>query len=180
MICERTLSSEAKIFTLTQKGCEGIQRASLERSCDINVTIGQVVHIKCRRDFTNSKLIQSQKKRKLIEETADKSKPVLRSDSIFTYSRDCIFCACPDASNGRISDHKLIPVRTLDFTDTILKACDEFPSEWTDTVRGRVLYVQDLPAADAVYHKVCSGNFRTGKQIPKVFHLNTFLKTSKS
>jgi len=67
------------------------------------------------------------------------------------------------------SEHKLIPVRTMDFQNKILKACDEFKGEWADIVRGRVLFVQDLPAADAVYHNICSVNFRTGKQVPIVF-----------
>ena len=29
--------------------------------------------------------------------------------------------------------------------------------------------VSDLHAADAVYHQCCSGNFRTGRSIPKKF-----------
>ena len=56
----------------------------------------------------------------------------------------------------------------MDFQINILNACDEFKGEWSDTVRGRVLFVPDIPAADAVYHIFCSGNFRTGKQIPKI------------
>ena len=33
-------------------------------------------------------------------------------------------------------------------------------------VQARILHVHDLHAADAVYHKACSVNFRTMKQIP--------------
>jgi len=33
----------------------------------------------------------------------------------------------------------------------------------------RISSVHDLPAADAMYHQICSSNFRTGKSIPLVF-----------
>ena len=35
------------------------------------------------------------------------------------------------------------------------------------TVLGRLEYLRDFHAADAVYHQTCSINFRTGKNIPK-------------
>jgi hypothetical protein len=57
----------------------------------------------------------------------------------------------------------------MDFTEIILKVCEEFQTEWAETVRTRLLYASDLPAADAVYHQLCSVNFRTGKQIPQLF-----------
>ena len=51
----------------------------------------------------------------------------------------------------------------------ILKACQEQEGGWVDLVRDRVFFVHDLHAADAVYHNLCSTNFRTGKQIPQIF-----------
>ena len=36
-------------------------------------------------------------------------------------------------------------------------------------VRARVLHVNDLPAADAVYHQACSIHFRTKMQMPRHF-----------
>ena len=33
----------------------------------------------------------------------------------------------------------------------------------------RISSVHDLPAADAMYHQICSSNFQTGKSIPLVF-----------
>ena len=40
-------------------------------------------------------------------------------------------------------------------------------------------FVQDLPAADAVYHSMCSINFRTGKQKPQIFQKSTKPRASK-
>ena len=36
--------------------------------------------------------------------------------------------------------------------------------KWAEVVRARILHVRDFPAADAIYHKVCSVNFRTKKR----------------
>ena len=48
---------------------------------------------------------------------------------------------------------------------TILPACDARADEWADTFRGRINFARDLPAADAKYHKQCSSNFQTHRQI---------------
>lgn len=53
--------------------------------------------------------------------------------------------------------------------DTILATCCEIQDEWSDIVQARIMQVHNLPAADTVYHQTCSVNFRTGKQIPKMF-----------
>ena len=49
----------------------------------------------------------------------------------------------------------------------MFEICNLRKDEWAETVLGRVASVNDLCAADAVYHQQCSSNFRTGKQLPK-------------
>ena len=49
--------------------------------------------------------------------------------------------------------------------DTILAVCRERGDAWAVDVQARLLNVHDLHSADAVYHRVCSVNFRTKKQI---------------
>jgi len=44
--------------------------------------------------------------------------------------------------------------------------CRKRADDWANDVQARILCVHDLHAADAVYHKVCSVNFRTLKQMP--------------
>ena len=61
-------------------------------------------------------------------------------------------------------------VRTFNFQRTILSACDARADEWADTVRSRINFARDLPAADAIYHKQCSSNFQTHRQIPSKYH----------
>ena len=54
---------------------------------------------------------------------------------------------------------------------TVLLACDErgIADEWAEIMRGRIESVQDLPAADAVYHGACNTNFRTNRNVPRMF-----------
>ena len=57
----------------------------------------------------------------------------------------------------------------MDFQDKIKKCCNERKDLWSEIVNGRLEFAQDLHAADAVYHNLCSTNFRTGKQVPQQF-----------
>jgi hypothetical protein len=57
----------------------------------------------------------------------------------------------------------------MDFQDKILQSCNDRNDLWSDIVKGRLEYAQDLHAADDMYHDVCSTNFRTGRQIPQQF-----------
>ena len=63
----------------------------------------------------------------------------------------------------------MIQVRTRDFQTEIQKLCDTRRDKWSERVKGRFNSINDLFAADAVYHQVCSVNFRTNKSIPHQF-----------
>lgn len=67
----------------------------------------------------------------------------------------------------KVSD--VVPFRTVETRDTILAVCRERGDSWADAVQARILHVHDLHAADAIYHRACSTNFRTKKQIPAVY-----------
>ena len=55
---------------------------------------------------------------------------------------------------------------------TIGKVCKQRNDHWSKDLLGRLSQVIDLPAADAIYHQVCSSNFRTGNNIPLRFSEN--------
>lgn len=57
---------------------------------------------------------------------------------------------------------------TVDFKNVVLESCDQRADSWAELVRARILSVHDLPAADAVYHQVCSVHLRAKKHIPKI------------
>lgn len=169
IICKTQLSKLDQVATLTQKGCDGILKASKARHSEIEAVPGQKVHIKCRSEHTNPKAIGCHNKRKLSGETEYKPKTRRSEESSFSYRDNCIFCGRPDTYNGKKPEHKLVPVRTMDFQEKVLQACEKYDSDWAAVVRGRVSFACDLPAADAVYHELCSTNFRTGKQVPRIF-----------
>lgn len=88
----------------------------------------------------------------------------------FSYKDHCLFCGLHDRYTGKKKKLKLIPVKTTDFQTKISECCIKCRDHWSDAVKGRLPYVYDLHAADAVYHQVCNIHFRTGKPVPECFH----------
>ena len=50
--------------------------------------------------------------------------------------------------------------------------CSERGDTWAETIRARLLSVKYLPAADAANHQTCNVNFRTKRQLPRVYEAN--------
>ena len=48
--------------------------------------------------------------------------------------------------------------------------------EWSLEVKGRLEFVNDLRAEDAIYHGDCNSRFRSGKRKPGVDITNSFRK----
>ena len=86
----------------------------------------------------------------------------------FNFSTDCFFCGKPATLGRKRKSSYVVLVRTVETRDTILKVCCERGDDWANAVQARILHAHDLHAVDAVYHRVCSVNFRTMKQIPVV------------
>ena len=127
-------------------------------------------NLKCRKYYTNSNVIEKEKRKSDHEKDCHQGSGSLRSSAPgFVYKEHCFFCGCGGSSSGRQDVKRLIPVRSMDMQKKILQACEKYEGSWVDVVRDRVLFDNDLHAADAVYHNLCSTNFRTGKQIPKYF-----------
>lgn len=171
VFCQQQLG-ESGTTTLGQKGCDGIKQASEERGEDILVTVGQRVHTECRRKYCNPhEVAQFNRQKRSFEAMEAESVGCRRrsADPAFSYRDMCLFCGMPDKYDGKKNNFKLIPVRTFDFQKRLLELCRVRSDDWSKEVQGRIEFVNDLHAADAVYHKVCNGNFRSGKSIPKYF-----------
>lgn len=96
----------------------------------------------------------------------------LRSHNTFDFKSQCIFCGIGvgNLQSRRKNKEQICEVRTLELKTTIDKIChDRKNDEWSHQIQGRISSANDLHAADAVYHQVCSVNFRTGKNMPKKF-----------
>ena len=157
---------------LRQKGSEGINNASRLRGDDIKNVEGQTVHVKCRCDYINHRLIQLAIKQS--SSTTSASGPTTRAKGdgfrFDGYKDHCFFCGLPAKIDNKRRGHDVHFVKTgmekNAFQATIERVCKERNDTWGETVYARIQYIKDLRAADAVYHQMCSTNFRTHRQVP--------------
>ena len=133
--------------------------------------MGQKFHKKCRDDYRNENAIKRDLKRK--QETDKHSlfcSPAKTRSTVekpFNYKRDCLLCGQPATLNSRKGDSdEVFAIRTFECERSLLHKCAERGRRWGQLVQSRIQSVNDLRAADAVYHQQCSVNFRTHKNIP--------------
>lgn len=164
-ICGESIANGRETVQLTEKGATGVNKASEARQTQfINVSAGQKLHVNCRKLHTDKKDIANASKRK-IDSTAQV--PTLRSrETAFRFIDHCFLCGTKVVTENNSDD--VFQVRTWDCQTSHVTACQErgHDDDWAETVRGRIEFARDLPAVDALYHRVCSINFRTGKNIP--------------
>ncbi|KAG7161135.1 hypothetical protein Hamer_G004782 [Homarus americanus] len=171
-ICREVLDV-SDVVELRQKGADGINSASVQRRDDVAVLAGEKVHITCRKRYINPKDIENKKRKKV--EPPKRSARV--SSSPFNSQTDCFFCGTIVTPRGASFSY----VKTDTFVQTILECCDSRSDEWAFTVKGRIEYYGcDLHAADCIYHRSCSGNFRSGLSIPLHFQNVPEAKRRKS
>ena len=173
IICKEPLDQgpDSAIVTLGEKGSASVNRASLERNDSTICTVpGQRVHQYCRKIHCNpNKIAQAKREAAQTPDTSISHSKRRSAEKTFSFSSDCFFCGTPVNVVEQGKKREFFSVTTLDMKDTILATCCERQDAWSDIVQARIMHVHDLPAADAVYHQTCSVNFRTGKQIPKMF-----------
>ncbi|KAG7156758.1 hypothetical protein Hamer_G006773 [Homarus americanus] len=161
------------VVELRQKGADGINSASVQRGDDVVVSAGEKVHITSQKRYINPKDIENKKRKKV--EPPKRSARV--SSSPFNSQTDCLFCGTTVTPRGASFSY----VKTDTFVQTILECCDSRSDEWAFTVKGRIEYYGcDLHAADCIYHRSCSANFRSGLSIPLQFQNVSEAKRRKS
>lgn len=95
----------------------------------------------------------------------------LRSQSqLFNFRTHCFICG--QAVKGK--EIEVYLVRTNDLPTTNLKVCQERNDDWAVAARGRIETINNLHAADAIFHQTCSVNFRTIR-----LYLKDFFRTQK-
>ncbi|KAK7096728.1 hypothetical protein V1264_003797 [Littorina saxatilis] len=170
-ICEQATKPGDHV-KLTEKGCSGINSASIERGDNLQVKAGQLVHAKCRKDYTHHNSIAALK-RSVREGTPSpvKKRRSLRSHHNFDFKAQCLFCCQSTEPLRNRKVEKLIPVRTDCFQESIVKVCGVRGDDdkWANEVNSRLAFASDCCAYDVVYHNVCSTNFRKGSGIPQSF-----------
>ena len=130
-----------------------------------------IAHQECRRKYCKpdeiAKILRLKGQQSIAVITV---KQVLRSaEKVFDFSTDCFFCGESVTIGRKRKSTEVVTVKTVEIREIILAVCRERGDDWANAVQARILHVHDLHAADAVYHRVCSVNFRTMKQIPAVY-----------
>ena len=169
-ICDFPVYDEDEPVTVREKGAIGINNASVARAADIIAFPGDRFHQICRKKIVNVKDITNSSKSVVSAEHMQTDvEHNLRSSGPFSFKDHCLFCAHPAKVSDRKRSIDAFTVKTTEFTDSIKQVCQERHDQWSTQVLSRIMYAPDLFAADAVYHSMCSSNFRTGKQIPNEF-----------
>ena len=120
MICGKLLRDDQDEVQCIQseKGLHGLQKACTKRKDTCSFFVGQKLHKKCRRDYTNEKSIKSDLKRKTCGEQSEAHSPVkLRStaDNPFDFQKDCFLCGRPAVRDRQKHvNHEIFAVRSFD------------------------------------------------------------------
>ena len=151
------------IYSCITEGAQGINRAALDRGVDIIATAGTLVHSSCHY-YSNSQQTG------YTGISGSKKRSIRIAEEVYDNRTDCLCCGTradfsSKQSHTAISEY--IKVKTDVFAETIKKCCKERSDEWSFVVLNRIEYFMcNLHAADCIYHRSCSVNFRTGKTFP--------------
>ena len=162
-ICKENIDCEKPCSRLTQKGSNSISIASKKRNDNLVVLPGQYVHVECRKQYCNPNVILRDAKN---QGKSNDSRLTRSRYDTFSFSKQCMFCGQPAKLDGRKHGHDVFAVRTIEFQKKIIDICKLRNDPWAEVIHARLQVASDLPAVDAVYHQICSINFRTFKDIP--------------
>ncbi|KAK7469716.1 hypothetical protein BaRGS_00036298 [Batillaria attramentaria] len=175
-ICGKDFNTSTDKVHLTYRGIKGINSVS-RLGDDIHVSDGDCVHEDCWRTYTNKKVVDSKLKAQEAEKSP-KKQPHLRKWSLPGAINDNqptrLFCGVGKRHirSGKQNPGKLIEVETMLFHKSVTKHCQQRGDKWAHEVSAKTdyMYLQDLRAADVVYHRICYTSFRkTGGQKPRMF-----------
>ena len=157
-------------------GADGINKARSKRNDDVTARDGSIVHASCQKKYTDEKEIQRHNKRRtesLEDIPKRKSQRIEPSQTVTDSNMNCcLFCERhvnfdPPKYGLECDASKVKTDGKISFPTTIKNCCKVRQDELAFKVNGKIEFFEsDLHAADVVYHRSCSVNFRTGRQIP--------------
>ena len=157
-ICEKPLGDEEKV-ELRGKGAAGINVWAEKKGQSLRVVSGTVVYTERRRKYTEPEKSDAPSK-------ADTGSRRTRSSTGgFDFRLNCFLCGqyvtVREKQSGKV--HEVVcKNREVDkaISDAILRRQND---EWSLEVKGRLDFVNDLRAEDAIYHGDCNTRFRAGR-----------------
>ena len=166
-ICKKPATSETgESHPVSEIGAAGINNAALQRKNDnVSVSVGDIVHNKCHREFTNKWYIN--KAQKSAPGSSGVGKRKMRSaEGIFDSKRNCLYCEKEIKIDAKTKKRKGHDVQTQDFENKLREKIEERNDDWAIEVLGRLNSQPDCFAADNCYHHECDRDFRLGKPAP--------------
>lgn len=173
-LCGERLGA-VNVCRIAEKGVRGLVNASIARKDGKQEIFKDkkslVVHASCRKNYTRPDSIAASLKREKstqdIQLIPPSSPESLRSRQVqFQFKTKCFFCA--EDIHGFIEKQKRRPpkfrdnvyeVRTQEMKQSVLDRANERGDKWGKEVSLRIINVNDLVAADALYHNTCCKNF---------------------
>ena len=140
---------------LGDKGINAIIRAHEERKDNAYVNNGDVVHKICGIRYVNKFLIKKHvKENKAENEPNNELQHKLRSgEEKFDKKKHCLFCGVTAKYEGRKRGYNVIPVKRREFRTSVMEAFKKRKDKWSVIVHARLLSVNNLHTADAVYQR---------------------------
>ena len=168
-ICSKSDGEQNERVSIKNKGATGLNEASKKRGDGREFKAGDRLHKVCRRDYTNANNIASTNSPTINALTPKKTRA--SQGSSFNFRTNCFLCGnC--LTDREITHQDYVSVLCKDKeVDISLKRAIEGRKydRWAIEVQGRLASCNDLRAEDAVYHRACNSNFRTGKDRPKYY-----------
>ncbi len=166
VICSEDVVIKDRV-KLSNIGAKSINSAIVKRKDSIaKVTVGQIVHERCRKSYCSKKTIDQILKKKFSENEESKSCRSRRApQSSFGFKDHCLFCGV--LVNGR---NKIFKVSDMKFQETIMKTGAKRNDRWGTEVIDRISKISSLIDESALYHQTCSIYFRNLKSsVPSKF-----------
>ena len=145
--CNTAIEDSDSSVKLTQKGVLGIVQAAKKREDNLDIAAGQEVHQQCRSNYTNPINLDLVVRKRVERERSES--PNLRShQASFSFRTQCFYCGFTVDPE----DPNVFRCRQLGLKQPLLEKCDERNDDVSNVIRGWLESVNDLHAADAVYH----------------------------
>ena len=120
--------------------------------------LGKKVHKICSRDYCLAQNILRSKRQITVQGATQNIRRSLEHKAESSFSLQTVFTVEQKLNlmggKGATSGFK---VTTIETKNAVLEIYSKRGNDsWAEIVRGRLLNVHDLPAADAIYHQACS------------------------
>lgn len=169
-VCTKSLSEGETV--VVERGLKTLRDASAERNDGKMEHLRNInsikIHVQCRKDYTRrNSIIACKRERNESASTSTNSPPRSRMrerEQSFNLKEQCIFCGeeaseVKERKKDRKTRQKIKYVSTVSFKDSIIAMADNRGDDIANAVKKRIMFENDLVAAQAKYHHNCYHSF---------------------